>query len=106
MKKIETEVSNCRKMRASLASDATFGPLKDGLQQAEHNLCTNLDIYHETLAAEKDNNAETDADFHAKVEEAQGNLDAIQQVLKDAADKLAEWKKQQKKTAEGGNTKK
>ena len=106
VKKIETEVSNCRKMRASLATGATFGPLKDGLQQAETNLCGLLDIYHESLAAEKADNAETDADFQGKVEEAKGNLDAIQAVLKDAAEKLADSKKKAKEDANAGDSKK
>ena len=93
VKKLEGEVSKCRKMRASLASDASLAALKDGLQLAENNLSTNLDDYQETLAAKQDENEATDTALQAKVEEANGYLNAIQTALKDAAEKLAEAKK-------------
>ena len=93
VKKLETEVSKCRKMRASLAGDANLAALKDGLQSAENNLTTNLDDYQETLAAKQDENEATDTALQAKVEEANGILNAIQTALKDAAEKLAEAKK-------------
>ena len=56
VKKLEAEVSKCRKMRASLESDANLAALKDGLQSAENNLSANLDDYQETLAAKQDEN--------------------------------------------------
>ena len=93
VKKLETEVSKCRKMRASLAGGASLAALKDGLQMAETNLSANLDSYQETLAAKQEENEATDTALHAKVEEANGNLEAIQTALKDAAEKLAEAKK-------------
>ena len=93
VKQLEGQVSKCRKMRASLAGDANLGPLKDGLQLAEENLGAKLDSYHETLAANQEENEATDTDLQAKLEEAKGNLNAIQTALKDAGDKLTESKK-------------
>lgn len=93
VKQLEGQVSKCRKMRASLASDATLGPLKDGLQLAEQNLGAKLDSYQETLAANQEENEATDTDLQAKIEEAKGNLNAIQTALKDANSKLTESKK-------------
>lgn len=93
VKQLEGQVSKCRKMRASLAADATLGPLKDGLQLAEQNLGAKLDSYQETLAANQEENEATDTDLQAKIEEAKGNLNAIQTALKDANSKLSESKK-------------
>ena len=52
-----------------------------------------LDSYQETLTANQEENEATDTDLQAKIEEAKGNLNAIQTALKDANSKLTESKK-------------